>query len=641
MPKNKTPKNFNAKGFDTNKNDHIHELAEQYVKQREWEKAINAFSSLRPASKKELEYLIAQSLQEGVKAAEILDDKKALEWHCKLLGLDNYHATGLRNFALLLKRNGQYSDAYKYVMRGLELEPDCPDALNTLGTILADMGKHTEAINALTKSLKLNPNASNANNNLANQYHLNAQIDKAFIHSSRAIFYDSMRPALWIDHLTHLRRVCDFDRIEQVDWWEVLNAMPASWTSTSFLQVLTLGEREDQQRLLRTTIERWGDAQLQQADEHPIEKFEKPALSTNEPLRIGFISADFRDHSVARFIWPLFEHLDRNEFALYCYSTFDVKDDWRKGFESNSKCFRSVSSLSPQQLSEVIRSDGIHVLFELSGFTNGSRTGALAWRTAPVQVSWLGFPGTSGLKTIDYLFLDKYLTPSDPELIAEKPLLTRGTTVCFPEIAPIPITSIIPEKKRGFLTFGSLNNTYKMTRNTIQRWATILNEIPESQFLLVRREFESHLLRENILKEFERVGIYRGRIHFYNNRLDNRHYLDCYNEIDITLDTYPVTGGTTTTDALWMGVPVVALEGPNIHQRVCSAILRHAGHPEWIARNDDEFTQIALNLAHNQKLREDLRHSLRKEIKKSPLCDTKQFVKDFGDCMRAVRQSIS
>lgn len=641
MQKNKPKKKNNARGFHTNEHERIHEIALKYVHLREWEKAIDTFSSIRPNSKQALRDEIAYSLQEGIKAAIALDDNKALEWHCKLLGLDKSHATGLRNFALLLKRNGQYRDAHKYITRGLEIKPDCPEALNTLGTILADMGRNSEAIEALNKSLKLNPNASNTNNNLANQYHLHAQIDKAFIHSSRAVYNDSNRAALWIDHLTHLRRVCDFDRLDQVNWWEVLNAMPPAWTSTSFLQVCTLGEKEEEQKLLRDAIKRWGESQVKQASEQPIEKFKKPALSPHEALRIGFISADFRDHSVARFIWPLFEHLDRNKFALYCYSTFEEVDDWRKGFERQSTCLRNVSDLSPQQLSETIREDGIHVLFDLTGFTNGSRTGSLAWRAAPAQVSWLGFPGTSGLKTMDYLFLDEYLTPSDSELITEKPLQTRGTTVCFSEITDVPITSTIPEKKRGFLTFGTLNNTYKMTRCTIQRWASILNELPSSQFLLVRREFESHLLRQNIFKEFEKAGIAPERIHFYNNRIDNRHYLDCYNEIDITLDTFPVTGGTTTTDALWMGVPVVTLEGPNIHQRVCSAILQHADQPEWIAKTDEEFKNIALKLAQNQALREELRQALREKIKKSPLCDTKQFVSDFSDCMRTVRQSIS
>jgi predicted O-linked N-acetylglucosamine transferase (SPINDLY family) len=215
---------------------------------------------------------------------------------------------------------------------------------------------------------------------------------------------------------------------------------------------------------------------------------------------------------------------------------------------------------------------------------------------------------------MDYLFLDRHLVPADPSLIREQPLISPGTTVCFSQIDEVPITPDIPELVRGHLTVGTLNNSYKLTRSTIARWARVLQALPTAQFLFVRREFQSYWLRDNVLNEFSRNGIARERIHFFNNRLAGRHYLDCYNEIDFTLDTFPVTGGTTTTDALWMGVPVVALQGENVHQRVCSAILHHAGHPEWIATNDDQFMQIALDLAADQPRRIQLRQALREEL---------------------------
>ena len=238
---------------------------------------------------------------------------------------------------------------------------------------------------------------------------------------------------------------------------------------------------------------------------------------------------------------------------------------------------------------------------------------------------------------MDYLFLDRHLAPEDPSLISEKALITAGTTVCFSQIDEVEITPEIPERIRGHLTLGTLNNPYKITRTTLKRWARVLLKLPSAQFLFVRQEFQSYRLRQNIVAEFERYDIRRNRVHFFNNRLANRHYLDCYNEIDFTLDTYPVTGGTTTTDSLWMGVPVVGLKGPNVHQRVCSAILHHAGHPEWVAHSDDEFVQIALNLAADQESRIALRQTLRSELKSSLLCNTKQFADDFGAAMDSLR----
>lgn len=642
MAKQKKVKNSGKhQGFGNDKEEiDIHSMATQHIQKGEWEKAIDVYRVTRPSTPEILKEQTHQIFKKAVSAAEENNDNMSLKLHCQLLALSPNHETGLRNFALLLKRNGQYQSALYFVNKSLAINPDNPDSLNTLGTILADLGANDEALKVFKTALNVAPSSFNLHNNIANQYHLKSQIDMAFIHSSRAIAQGSTRAALWLDHLTHLRRVCDYERLEKINWWKVINEMPAGWTSTSFLQLLTLAESKHDQKQLRHAIESWGNAQMQKVRDQPIEEFSKPLIKKDDPLRIGFISADFRDHSVARFIWPLFEHLERKDFSLYCYSTFKQQDQWRERFEKSATVMRDVNDLSPQQLSTVIRRDQVHVLFDLTGFTNGSRTGSLAWRAASVQVSWLGFPGTSGLKTMDYLFLDKYLTPSDPSLITEQILQTCGTTVCFSEITPVPITATVPEQRRGYLTFGTLNNTYKMTRKTIQRWASILGDMPTSHFLFARREFQSHLLRENILKEFEKEGVGNDRIHFYNNRLEERHYLDCYNEIDLTLDTFPVTGGTTTIDALWMGVPVIGLEGENIHQRVCSAILHHAGHPEWIARTDEEFKQIALNLAENLQLRVQLRQSLRNEIMNSLLCDAKQFANNFSDCMNDLRKNF-
>lgn len=627
-------------GFGADEEVQIQSTALRLIKQREWVRAITLLASANPNSQKDEQKKIKTVFKQAVIAAENNNELEAIFLHCRLLALAPDHALGMRNLAFLLRRSGHFQDAHYFIKKCLTINPNCSLTLNTLGTILNDLGEYSGAIQAFKKSLSIDPNSACVNNNLANQYHLKAEIDKAFIHSSRSVYLDSERAEMWIDHLTHLRRVCDFDRLEKINWWEIIKLIPPEWLASSFLQVLTLAENQHEQMFLKEAIEGWGAQQHRRAYEQPISEFKKPSIYKDKPFRIGFISADFRDHSVARFIWPLFEHLDRHQFSLYCYSTVQANDKWRAKFNSSATELKDVHDLSPQQLTEVIRNDEIQVLFDLSGFTNGSRTGSLAWRAATVQVGWLGFPGTSGLKAMDYLLLDKHLSPNDPNLITEKSLKIRGTTVCFSQIAEVAITSTIPEVQRGYLTFGSLNNTYKMTRNTIYRWATVLQEFPTSKFLFVRREFQSHLLRQNLLNEFERLGIENNRIYFYNNRLENRHYLDCYNEIDITLDTYPVTGGTTTTDALWMGVPVVGLEGPNIHQRVCSAILHHAGHPEWIAQNDEEFKQIAVELANNQALRIELRKSLRKEMKESLLCDAKKFADDFGECMQKLKSSL-
>lgn len=613
-------------------------LADLQISLDQFDDAIKSLTRLSRQSGKRSDKEIQTLFSAAATAAQQNRNRESIALHCELLALAPKHILGLRNGAIVLRRLNALSAAERWMQTYLELKPGCKHGLNTYGTVLSDLGRHPEAIAAFQQVLAEDPDYPDANSNLANEHHLLAQIDPAYFYSSRSVYLAPERLSLLVDHLTQLRRVCAFDKLEQINWWALFQHIPPETVSSVFLQALVLAEQPDEQRPLLALVKRWGDQQAGHAMQQPgPDPVRVPPRGSGEPLRIGFISADFRDHSVARFIWPLFEHLDRERFALYGYSTYHVHDAWRERFDQTAAAMRDVGHCSAVELRRVIQSDQIHILFDLTGFTKGSRTGLLAWRSSPVQVSWLGYPGSTGLPQMDYLFLDRYLAPAHPDLIREKALISRGTTVCFSGIPEVPITAMIPELKRGCLTLGTLNNSYKITRRTMQRWSRVLQALPEAQFLFVRREFESYHLRANVLAEFERNGVSADRIHFFNNRKANRHYLDCYNEIDFSLDTFPVTGGTTTTDALWMGVPVVAFEGDNVHQRVCSAILHHAGHPEWIARTDEDFVQIALDLAADQPLRIALRQSLRAQLKASRLCDTRQFVDDFAVCMESLR----
>ena len=609
-------------------------LASLYFRSERWGLAIN---SLTTANKSiQISQKLIDCLAESGAAAAIRQDYTgSAEIHCKLLSLQPNHAKGLRNFSIVLKRLGSASEAKVYIERYLRFEPKCPDGLNTYGTILSMLGQHSDAIITFKNGLEIAPNHPELNCNIANEHHLRAEIDLAYIYASRSVFFSPGNLGLWIDQLTHLRRVCGFDELTEINWFSLISKVPSEQVSQSYLQFLVLAESAEEQLHFRRLISDWGDNQAKLTGRHPFPMPRK--YIPDSPIKIGFISGDFRDHSVARFIWPLFRNLDPNQFSLYGYSTFKSNDHWRRRFENQATAIRDIESSSDIDACNIIHGDEIDVLFDLTGFTKGARTAIFLRRPAPIQISWLGFPGTSGIRQIDYLFLDRYLMPADPSLIREKPLISPGTTVCFSQIDEVPITPEIPELVRGHLTLGTLNNSYKLTRATIARWCRVLQALPSAQFLFVRREFQSYILRANLLAEFERNGISSERIHFFNNRLAGRHYLDCYNEIDFTLDTFPVTGGTTTTDALWMGVPVVGLEGPNVHQRVCSAILHHAGHPEWIARSDDEFLQIALDLAADQERRIALRQSLRDELKASLLCNTRQFAADFAATMESLR----
>jgi len=611
--------------------------AKERIEAEEYDEAIDYYRNYFHENKT-LQRMPVEGIYHKAAAAAIKGDYPlAVELHCKLLAVEPKHHQGLSNFAVVMRRKRSLKWAEIFIGRSLEIAPNSTEGLNTKGTILNDLGLTEQALEAYKAGLAINPNSQTLQNNIANAYHIQANIDLAYIYSTKAVSTGKADNTIWLDHLIHVMRSCDIERQQKINWWYILEHSNAEKVSTSFLQYLVISESIEENLRLKKEAMRWGRSQSAQVDKIRSKSPMPVPAEGAGPMKIGFVSADFKDHSVARFIWPLFELLDKSKYELYGYSTDKKVDQWRERFDANATVMRDVERMSPRELNELILSDGVHVLFDLTGFTKGSRTYCFAWRSAAVQVSWLGYPGTSGLENMDYIFVDKYLKPSDPELTCEQHLVTDGSTVCFSGLNDIPITQRLPEDIRGFITIGSLNNPYKLNQGTIRRWAKVMALLPTARLLLVRREYESYYLRINITKEFAKYGIDKQRIHFYNNRKKNRHYLDCYNEIDLSLDTFPVTGGTTTVDALWMGVPVVTLEGSNIHQRVCSSILNHAGLPDLIAHNEEEFVEISIRVAEDRSLRKRLRETLRKRISNSPLCDTKKFVNDFSCAMDQLR----
>jgi len=609
-----------------------------FIKARQWRQACSAYNNY-------ISYL-SKAERSNISESRLFNDSASLGIsgkfydsalkHVELIGFNPNHVDGLRNFSIILRNLKDFEDALYFATQHNELNPDSPHGLNTLGTIYADIQQNDRAIECYLQSLELDPDSYSVHSNLANEYHIKANIDLAYYHSTKALSLKSDDRTTLRNHLTQLRRVCAFDELERIDWWELFSSDNHHSISNSFLQLLVLADSPQACYQFKAVTAHWGKIiSNNYAISAKAEANKIPSLTPSHPIRIGFVSGDFRDHSVARFIWPLFEYLSRNSFQLKCFSFSYEDDHWRKQFEQKADVFIDCDSMSPSQFKTCLSDEPVDILFDLTGFTKGSRTEYFAQRLAPLQVSWLGFPGTIGVPSLDYIFVDKYLKP-DAQTIHEKCLVTEGTTVCFSSLPDIPITSLLPVEKRGYITFGTLNNSYKITRAQLAVWAEVMNLSPDSHFLFVRREFESYFLRQNILREFNRHGIASSRIHFYNNRRVSRHYLDCYNEIDLCLDTFPVTGGTTTTDALWMGVPVVAREGFAVHQRVCSSILRHLGRDQWIAQSNQEFVRIAARIASDVSYLKNQRLRLRDHLKSSVLCNSQQFASDFANAIYSI-----
>jgi predicted O-linked N-acetylglucosamine transferase (SPINDLY family) len=279
----------------------------------------------------------------------------------------------------------------------------------------------------------------------------------------------------------------------------------------------------------------------------------------------------------------------------------------------------------------MIADDQLDMLIELGGTTHMNRLDLMAYRAAPKQASWMGYPHSAGLSTIDYLITDPYNTPPRRDLLLEKPLMMPHTWIALGRAVFTDAHEIkpgLPQDRNGVITFGTANNPHKYNREMFEVWARVLHETPGSRFLFVRPEGSTPTFRRNVCAEFERGGVAKERIGFATVR---GAHMPFYNEIDISLDTFPLTGGTTTTESLWMGVPVVSLIGEAFYERLSYSLLTNSGLKDLASDNKDDFVRTAVALAGDGDRRLALRQTLREQIRSGPLGQTGQFAQDFYD----------
>jgi protein O-GlcNAc transferase len=365
-----------------------------------------------------------------------------------------------------------------------------------------------------------------------------------------------------------------------------------------------------------------------------------PVESEGDPerrLRIGYLSPDLRLHSVAYFVAPLLEAYDRERFATFAYAHLIQADAVSLHFKGLVDGWRDVTRLDHAALARQIREDRIDILVDLGGLTKDSRLLACTGRPAPIQISWLGYPNTTGLPQIDYRITDGVADPDDADDLHSETLIRLPRCfLCYaiprhaPEIAPPPVG------RNGFVTFGSFNNLAKVNRRVIGLWARLLQAVPGSRLLLKATGTAEPSTRAYLRASFADAGIDPDRLELAPYTQGAREHLEVYNRVDIALDTFPYNGATTTCEALWMGVPVITLAGDRHAARVGASLLSTVGFAAGIAASEEEYLLTARLMAENPALLRAARANLRADMLRSPLCDMKGFARAVEEAYRAV-----
>ena len=425
-----------------------------------------------------------------------------------------------------------------------------------------------------------------------------------------------------------LQRVADFDAMAQVgDFQARGRAWAESGRHAALMKQLSAVEAPGDREELLEQHRVWGRKVEARAATAPIRR-PKPRPRDGR-IRLGLMSSDLRRHPVGYFAMPLFEAIDER-FDLYGYSYYQgQEDDVQAAMTAKSKAFRWNPDIGVREAAQLIADDQLDMLIELGGSTHMNKLEVMAYRPAARQASWLGYPHSAGLSTIDYLLVDPYVMPQRPELIQEAPLMLPhawyplGAFHFRPEPAANPEP---PVARNGYVTFGTANNPQKYTRQVVAAWARVMAETPGSRFLFIRPEGAAPSFRANLCALFEAGGVTAERIMFEPVR---GAHLPHYNRIDISLDCFPQTGGTTTCESLWMGAPCVTLVGEGVFERLSYSTLMNLGLPELCARTVDEYVTIAAGLAADPQRIAELRAGLRARMQASPLGQTETWARDF------------
>ncbi len=374
-----------------------------------------------------------------------------------------------------------------------------------------------------------------------------------------------------------------------------------------------------------------------------VEKLARPyEVWANDPnpercLRVGFVSDDLRNHPVGYFLEAVVAALTArfsDRLELFAYPGRFVLDAASQRIKAHCRGWYPTAGASDEELAGKIRDDGIDILIDLAGHTAGNRLPMFAWKPAPVQVSWLGYFATTGVPAIDYLIADHWVLPATEEVnFTEKIWRLPESRLCFTPPDDQVDVNPLPASTAGYITFGCFNNLTKMNDDVVALWSRVLLAIPDSQLYLKAKQLTESSVRQSVLKRFAVHGIAHTRLILEGStpRVD---YLKSYQRVDIALDPFPFPGGTTTVEALWMGVPVMTLSGNRFLSRQGVGLLMNAGLSEWIAADADDYVARAVSHASNPDRLALQRSALRGAVLASPIFDAPRFADHFEDALR-------
>jgi len=557
-------------------------------------------------------------LQHGQADAAITSYRTALK-------LASGHPQILLQLGNAFSSKGKYPEAISYFQQSIQSDASDIAAHYNLGNALREMGQPEQAATSYRKALKLNPRDADTHNNLGNVLREMGRLDEAIASYEEAL---RLNPALHHarTHLLHQRQhICDWRglEIEVAEIRRLVREEPTARISPfAFLSMPGITAAEQ-----RRCAENWVANRYVSLMEEGRQMNNAFAKTAKARLRIGYLSGDFRLHPLAFLTTELFELHDRAQFEIFAYSYgVDDQTSARNRLEAAFDHFVDIRPLSLHEAARRIHDDDIDILVDLTGFTQSSRTGILALRPAPIQVNWLGFPGTMGAPFADHLISDGFITPPDQSHHYSEQLIRLPDTYQpndrLRPVAPTPNRSACGLPEDGFV-FCSFNQTFKITPHVFDLWLNLLNEKSGSVLWLLDC---NPWAKANLITTAKTRGIAANRL-IFAPRVSIEQHLARQKLADLFLDTLPYNAHTTASDALWVGLPVITCAGETFSSRVAGSLLHAAALPELVTSSLDEYASRALHLATHPNELQSIRRRLEQSRDQLPLFDTTRFAR--------------
>ena len=570
------------------------------------------------------------NLGEAHRVLRQLDE--AIAAYRQAIALSANYPEAHNNLGNVLRDKGRLDEAIAACRQAIALSPNLSEAHNNLGNALYDKGELVEAIAAYRRAISLRPNFGEPYNNLSNALREKGKLDEAIAACRHAI---TLSPNLAEAHSSLGNALKDEARLGEAitAFRRALQVKPDDAIIHSNLIYTLHFDPAHSVAAIREEHRRW-----ERQFGEPLRKSHRPYANAPDParrLKIGYVSPNLLRHVIHHFLLPLLEAHDHAAFEIYCYASVKRPDAVTERMKKSADVWRDVLGMSDEALAERIRADGIDILVDLTQHMADNRLPVFARKPAPVQVAWLGYPGSTGLSAMDYRITDAWMEPEGAAWSESVEQVVRlpDSWFCFDPVDEYPEPMEPPALKAGHVTFGCLNAFCKVNDAVLEQWAKVIHAVADSRLLMRCPQGE---VQSRVREFFAARGIAAERLELVAWMPTRADFLKVFERMDIVLDPFPYNGGTTTCEALWMGIPVLTLPGERIVSRIGMSILMACGMPEFIAHTEEDYVRLAMSLAADLPRLAALRSTLRARMKASAFMDSPRFAKNVEHAYRAM-----